>query len=194
MKKSLWVRSGHWDHYKENMYFTKIDDEDYAIKPMNCPGHILIYNSKRRSYRELPLSMAEVGTVHRHELSGVLNGVLRVRKFTQDDAHIFCTEDQIESEVKGVIDLIDYTYKKFNLDYHVELSTRPKNSMGSDEIWEKATSALKNALNSLKIPFKVNEYREGNTEILKATKINERYLKFQLEDLAISHAYVTSNK
>lgn len=157
LKKTLWVQSGHWNHYKENMYFTKIDDEDYAVKPMNCPGHILIYKNTRHSYRELPIRMAEAGTVHRHELSGVLNGLFRVRKFTQDDAHIFCTEEQIKDEVKGVIGLIDFTYKKFGFDYHVELSTKPAKAMGSGEIWDKATNSLKGALDSMDLKYKINE-------------------------------------
>jgi len=156
LKKELWIQSGHWDHYKENMYFTKIDDEDYAIKPMNCPGHILIYKTKRHSYRDFPIRMAETGIVHRHELSGVLNGLFRVRKFTQDDAHIFCLEEQIEEEVKAVIDLIDHTYKIFGFDYHVELSTKPEKAMGAVEIWDKATDSLKCALESLKLNYKIN--------------------------------------
>jgi threonyl-tRNA synthetase len=157
LKKSLWVQSGHWEHYKDNMYFTEIDKEEYAVKPMNCPGHILIYRTKRHSYRDFPIRMAETGTVHRHELSGVLNGLFRVRKFTQDDAHIFCLEEQIEDEVRGVIELVDYFYRTFNFDYHVELSTMPEKAMGSREIWEKATKALKNALRSANIEYRVNE-------------------------------------
>ncbi|HBY56960.1 MAG TPA: threonine--tRNA ligase [Candidatus Atribacteria bacterium] len=157
LNKSLWMKSGHWDHYKENMYFTKIDEEDYAIKPMNCPGGILIYKCSLHSYRELPLRMAELGLVHRHELSGVLHGLFRVRCFTQDDAHIFMTPDQIGEEIKGVIDLTDRLYKTFGFSYHVELSTKPENAMGSDEIWEKATKSLEEALIEKEIKYIVNE-------------------------------------
>jgi len=157
LNKSLWVKSGHWDHYKENMYFTKIDEEDYAIKPMNCPGGILIYKSALHSYRDLPIRMGELGLVHRHELSGVLHGLFRVRCFTQDDAHIFMTPEQIKDEIKGVIDLTDRIYKTFGFTYHVELSTKPENAMGSDEIWEKATSSLEEALKEKKIDYIVNE-------------------------------------
>lgn len=157
LRKNLWIQSGHWDHYQENMYFTKIDEEDFAVKPMNCPGAILVYKNERHSYRNLPLKLAEVGTVHRHEKSGVLNGLFRVRKFTQDDSHIFCTFEQIENEVKEVINLIDYFYKTFNFSYRVELSTRPAKAMGSEEMWETATNALKNALKQNKIEFKINE-------------------------------------
>lgn len=157
LNEQLWRRSGHWDHYKENMYFTKIDEEDYAIKPMNCPGGIMLYNSEVHSYRELPLRLGELGLVHRHELSGALHGLMRVRCFTQDDAHIFMTKDQIEDEIIGVIELADYIYKVFDFEYHVELSTRPENSMGSDELWEKATEALKNALEVKDIPYVINE-------------------------------------
>jgi len=157
LNKSLWMKSGHWDHYKENMYFTKIDEEDYAIKPMNCPGGILIYKCNLHSYRELPLRMAELGLVHRHELSGVLHGLFRVRCFTQDDAHIFMTPEQIKEEIKGVIDLTDRIYKTFGFSYHVELSTKPENAMGSDEIWEKATKSLEEALIEKKIEYIINE-------------------------------------
>ena len=157
LNKTLWVKSGHWDHYKENMYFTKIDEEDYAIKPMNCPGGILIYQNSLHSYRDLPLKMGELGLVHRHELSGVLAGLFRVRCFTQDDAHIFMTPEQIKVEIKGVIDLTDRIYKKFGFSYHVELSTKPENSMGSDEIWENATNSLKEALKEKKIDYIVKE-------------------------------------
>jgi len=157
MKKELWLKSGHWDHYKDNMYFTEIDGEEYAVKPMNCPGHILVYGANRHSYRDLPIRMAEFGTVHRHELSGVLNGLLRVRKFTQDDTHIFCTPEQIESEVKGVLEMADEYYKTFGFEYSIELSTRPENSMGSKEIWGKAETALKNALRAAGRDFSVNE-------------------------------------
>jgi threonyl-tRNA synthetase len=157
LNEELWRRSGHWDHYKENMYFTKIDEEDYAIKPMNCPGGMLLYKTEVHSYRELPLRLGELGLVHRHELSGVLHGLMRVRCFTQDDAHIFMMPSQIEQEIMGVIDLVDYFYNIFGFKYHVELSTRPDNSMGSDELWEKATNALKNALEKKGLPYKVNE-------------------------------------
>ena len=157
LNKTLWVKSGHWDHYKENMYFTKIDEEDYAIKPMNCPGGILIYQNSLHSYRDLPLKMGELGLVHRHELSGVLAGLFRVRCFTQDDAHIFMTPEQIKGEIKGVIDLTDSIYKKFGFSYRVELSTKPENAMGSDEIWENATDSLKEALKEKKIDYIVNE-------------------------------------
>jgi len=157
LNKTLWVKSGHWDHYEENMYFTKIDEEDYAIKPMNCPGGILIYQNSLHSYRDLPLKMGELGLVHRHELSGVLAGLFRVRCFTQDDAHIFMTPEQIKGEIKGVIDLTDSIYKKFGFSYRVELSTKPENAMGSDEIWENATDSLKEALKEKKIDYIVNE-------------------------------------
>ncbi|MEA2022520.1 MAG: threonine--tRNA ligase [Candidatus Caldatribacteriota bacterium] len=157
LNKSLWIQSGHWDHYKENMYFTKIDEEDYAIKPMNCPGGILIYKCDLHSYRDLPLRMGELGLVHRHELSGVLHGLFRVRCFTQDDAHIFMTPEQIKDEIKGVIDLTDCIYKTFGFNYHVELSTKPENAMGSDEIWEKATNSLEETLIEKKINYTINE-------------------------------------
>ncbi|MBI4210526.1 MAG: threonine--tRNA ligase [Candidatus Diapherotrites archaeon] len=156
MKKGLWLKSGHWEHYRENMYFTNIDGEEYAVKPMNCPGHTLIYADSKHSYRELPIRMSEFGMVHRHELSGVLNGLLRVRKFTQDDAHIFCTPEQIGQEVKGTIELVDYYYRTFGFEYSVELSTRPENSMGSDDDWQNAESALKNALDSTGVEYKIN--------------------------------------
>ncbi len=157
LSEELWHRSGHWDHYKENMYFTKIDDGNFAIKPMNCPGGMLAYKRKLHSYRDLPERMAELGLVHRHELSGALHGLMRVRCFTQDDAHIFMTPEQIKGEVLGVIDLIDDFYKVFGFKYHVELSTRPENSMGSDEQWEMATDALRDALNTKNMQYKVNE-------------------------------------
>ncbi|MDN5330910.1 MAG: threonyl-tRNA synthetase [Tepidanaerobacteraceae bacterium] len=157
LNEELWKRSGHWDHYKSNMYFTQIDGEGYAIKPMNCPGGILIYKSQVHSYREFPLKLAELGLVHRHELSGVLHGLMRVRSFTQDDAHIYVMPSQIEDEIMDVIELADYIYKIFGFDYHVELSTRPENSMGPDELWEKATSALRNALEKKGFDYKVNE-------------------------------------
>ena len=157
MKEELWVRSGHFDHYEENMYFTEIDGEKYAVKPMNCPGGILVYKTKRHSYRELPLRIAELGVVHRHELSGVLNGLFRVRKFTQDDAHIYCTEEQVEGEIINVIELVDRFYKVFGFPYHVELSTRPAKAMGSKKMWDKAEDALKKALKKKRMDFKVNE-------------------------------------
>ncbi|RDV82511.1 threonine--tRNA ligase [Ammonifex thiophilus] len=158
LKRTLWERSGHWDHYKENMYFLEIDGQPYAIKPMNCPGAILVYQQRVHSYRELPLRLAEMGLVHRHELSGVLHGLMRVRSFTQDDAHIFCREDQVKEEILGIIDLVDYFYRQvFGFPYHVELSTRPEKSMGDDHIWELATSALKEALEERGFAYKVNE-------------------------------------
>jgi threonyl-tRNA synthetase len=157
LNEELWRRSGHWDHYQENMYFTKIDEVNYAVKPMNCPGGILAFKRKLHSYRDLPQRLAELGLVHRHELSGALHGLMRVRCFTQDDAHIFMTPGQIKDEVLGVIDLIDDFYKVFGFNYHVELSTRPENSMGSDEEWEMATAALRDALNTKKMQYKVNE-------------------------------------
>ena len=157
LNRELWERSGHWAHYKENMYFTKIDDQDYAIKPMNCPGSILVYKSRLHSYREFPLRLAELGLVHRHELSGVLHGLMRVRCFTQDDAHIFMLPEQIKDEIIGVINLIDEFYSLFGFEYHVELSTRPENSMGSDELWEIATNSLKDALEAKGLPYKINE-------------------------------------
>ncbi len=157
LNESLWRQSGHWDHYKENMYFTKIDSEDYAIKPMNCPGGILIYKTNIRSYRDLPLRMGEMGIVHRHEMSGVLAGLFRVRCFTQDDAHIYMTEEQIKDEIIGVINLSEKFYNLFGFEYNVELSTKPDNAMGSDEVWEKATAGLKNALDAKKMKYKINE-------------------------------------
>ena len=153
----LWHRSGHWDHYKENMYFTKIDGADYAIKPMNCPGSMLAYKRKMYSYRDFPIRMGELGQVHRHELSGALHGLMRVRTFTQDDAHIFMLPEQIKEEVAGVIDFIDYVYSLFGFTYHIELSTRPEDSMGSDEEWEMATTALRECLEEKGIDFVVNE-------------------------------------
>jgi len=158
LNEELWHRSGHWDNYKENMYFTKIDNVDYAVKPMNCPGGCLLYKTTRHSYRELPLRMAEFGMVHRHEASGVMHGLFRVRQFTQDDAHIYCMPSQIESEIVGVIDLIFETYKAFGFtDFAIELSTKPEKHIGSDEIWEIATNALKAALDHKKITFRINE-------------------------------------
>lgn len=157
LSRKLWERSGHWDHYKENMYTTVIDDEDFAIKPMNCPGGILVYKSKMRSYKDLPLRMGELGIVHRHELSGALHGLMRVRCFTQDDAHIFMTREQIKDEIKGVVRLIDDAYNTFGFKYHIELSTKPENSMGSDEDWDIATEALKAAITELGYDFEINE-------------------------------------
>ena len=157
LNRRLWETSGHWDHYKENMYTTVIDDEDYAIKPMNCPGGVLVYKSEPRSYRDLPLRLAEVGLVHRHEKSGQLHGLMRVRCFNQDDAHIFMTPEQIKDEIKGVAGLINEVYSLFGFQYHVELSTRPEDSMGSDEDWEMATDALRSALDELQLPYVVNE-------------------------------------
>nr|WP_294469584.1 threonine--tRNA ligase [uncultured Sellimonas sp.] len=157
LSRHLWETSGHWDHYKENMYTTVIDDQDFAVKPMNCPGGILVYESEPRSYRDLPLRMGELGIVHRHEKSGQMHGLMRVRCFTQDDAHIFMTPEQVKDEIKGVALLIDEVYKQFGFKYHVELSTRPEDSMGSDEDWELATDALRDALNALGMDYVVNE-------------------------------------
>lgn len=157
LNRQLWERSGHWDHYKENMYTTVIDDEDYAIKPMNCPGGMLVYKQDLHSYRDLPLRVGELGIVHRHEKSGQLHGLMRVRCFTQDDAHIFMTQDQIKDEISKVIGLIDSVYKLFGFKYHVELSTRPEDSMGSDEAWEAATNGLIGALEANNMPYVVNE-------------------------------------
>ena len=156
LNKNLWLRSGHWEHYKENMYFTKIDKQDYAVKPMNCPGGILVYKNKLHSYRELPLRIAEMGLVHRHELSGVLSGLFRARAFTQDDAHLYVTEKQLEDEIIGIINLTDRFYKIFGFDYHVELSTKPEKCIGSDKMWETAEKALEKALKSRKVDYKVN--------------------------------------
>jgi len=157
LSEDLWHQSGHWDHYKENMYFTEIDEKGYAIKPMNCPGAILIYKSGLHSYRDLPLRWAELGLVHRHELSGALHGLMRVRSFTQDDAHIFCLPSQVKDEIKKVIDLADYVYSIFGFKYHVELSTRPEKSMGTDEQWEMATNGLREALEEKGMDYKINE-------------------------------------
>ena len=157
LSRHLWETSGHWDHYKENMYTTVIDETDFAIKPMNCPGGILVYQSEPRSYRDLPLRMGELGLVHRHEKSGQLHGLMRVRCFTQDDAHIFMMPEQIRDEIKGVAKLIDEVYQLFGFKYHVELSTRPEDSMGSDEDWEMATDALRGALDDLGLDYVVNE-------------------------------------
>lgn len=157
LNRALWERSGHWDHYKENMYTTVIDDTDFAVKPMNCPGGILVYKTKMHSYKDLPLRMGELGLVHRHELSGALHGLMRVRCFTQDDAHIFMTRDQIKDEIKGVVRLIDKVYSTFGFEYHIELSTQPENSMGSKEDWDIATDALRNAITELGYDYEVNE-------------------------------------
>ena len=157
MNRRLWETSGHWDHYKDNMYSTVIDDEIYCVKPMNCPGGVMVYKSQPHSYRDLPMRVGELGLVHRHELKGTLHGLFRVRCFTQDDAHIFMTRDQITDEIIGVVNLIDEVYKKFGFKYSVELSTRPENSMGSDEDWEAATNGLKHALEKLGLPYVINE-------------------------------------
>ena len=157
LNRALWERSGHWDHYKENMYTTKIDDMDFAIKPMNCPGGILVYQRKPWSYRDLPIRSGELGLVHRHELSGALHGLMRVRCFTQDDAHIFMTPEQIRDEIKGVYSLINKVYSTFGFPYTVELSTRPENSIGTDEMWQQATEGLQGALDDLKVPYTINE-------------------------------------
>lgn len=157
LNEELWHQSGHWDHYKENMYFTNIDDSDYAIKPMNCPGGILVYKNSMHSYRDLPLRLSELGIVHRHELSGALHGLMRVRCFTQDDAHLYMTKEQIKEEIVGIIKLIDKFYKLFGFEYFVELSTRPEDSMGSDEDWEIATNGLREALDSIGKEYRVNE-------------------------------------
>jgi threonyl-tRNA synthetase len=157
LNRDLWIRSGHWDHYQDNMYFTKIDDMDYAVKPMNCPGSMIVYNRKIYSYRDLPLRVGELGLVHRHELSGALHGLMRVRCFTQDDAHIFMLPEQIKDEIIGVIDMVDDFYNLFGFKYHVELSTRPEDSMGSEEDWDKAINALREALEEKGMPYKINE-------------------------------------
>lgn len=157
LSKQLWIQSGHWDHYKENMYFTKIDDEDYAIKPMNCPGGILYFKTQQRSYRDLPMRVGEFGLVHRHELRGALHGLFRVRCFTQDDAHIFMTQDQMKDEVIKCMAMYKKMYGVFGLEYHVELSTRPENSMGSDELWEISTNALREAIEKTGVPYQINE-------------------------------------
>ncbi len=157
LNRHLWETSGHWDHYKQNMFTSTIDEDTYAIKPMNCPGGVLVYKSEPHSYKELPLRLGELGIVHRYEKSGELGGLLRVRSFTQDDAHIFMTPSQIKDEIKNVVSLIDKVYKVFNFTYHVELSTRPENSMGSDEDWELATNALKGALDELHLDYIINE-------------------------------------
>ncbi len=157
LDRSLWLQSGHWDHYKDNMYFTTIDEAPFAIKPMNCPGGILIYKSDKHSYKELPIRMGELGFVHRHERSGALHGLMRVRAFTQDDAHIFCTKEQIKDEIKAIMDLENYVYTKvFNFKYFVELSTRPEDSMGDPELWELAERCLREALEETNTPYKLN--------------------------------------
>ena len=156
LNQRLWEQSGHWDHYQDNMYFTKIDEENYAVKPMNCPGGMIMYRTRMRSYRDLPMRVGELGLVHRHELSGALHGLLRVRNFTQDDAHIFMLPSQIKAEIIGVIELVDYFYRIFGFAYNVELSTRPEDSMGSDETWEMATNVLQQALEDKGIDYKVN--------------------------------------
>ena len=157
LSKRLWLQSGHWDHYKENMYFTQIDEEDYAVKPMNCPGGILYYKTNQHSYRELPKRVGEFGIVHRHELHGALHGLFRVRVFTQDDAHIFMTQDQMKDEVIKTMEMYRKLYSVFGLEYHVELSTRPDNSMGSEELWEISTNALRDAVEAAGVPYVINE-------------------------------------
>lgn len=157
LSKKLWLQSGHWDHYKENMYFTQIDEEDYAVKPMNCPGGILYYKTNQHSYRELPKRVGEFGIVHRHELHGALHGLFRVRVFTQDDAHIFMTQDQMKDEVIKTMEMYRKLYSVFGLEYHVEMSTRPENSMGSEELWEISTNALRDAVEAAGVPYVINE-------------------------------------
>jgi len=158
LKEQLWHQSGHWDNYRENMYFTTVDDVNYAVKPMNCPGGLLVYKSNKHSYRQFPIRMAELGLVHRYEASGQMHGLIRVRQFTQDDAHVFCTPDQIEAEIIGVIDLVMELYKAFGFDdYHIELSTKPEKHIGSDQIWETATNALAGALKHKGIDYQLNE-------------------------------------
>ncbi len=157
LSNELWKTSGHWDNYKDNMYFVKIDEKDFAIKPMNCPGAILIYKSDQHSYRELPIKYAELGLVHRHEKSGVLHGLFRVRNFTQDDAHVFCTEEQMEEEIAKIINLIDRMYKVFGFEYHLELSTRPPKRIGSDEIWDRAENVLKKVMGDGNFAYEINE-------------------------------------
>ncbi len=157
LNQSLWLQSGHWDHYKDNMYFTKIDDQDFAVKPMNCPGNILIYKAHQYSYRDLPIRAGEFGLVHRHELSGVLSGLFRVRCFTQDDAHVFCTKEQMKDEILDLINFIDEVYTTFGFSYHMELSTRPEKAMGDPQLWNLAENTLKEVLDSTKKEYKVNE-------------------------------------
>lgn len=156
LNKDLWLQSGHWDHYKENMYFTKVDDQDFAIKPMNCPGNILIFNSQRYSYRDLPIRAGEFGLVHRHELSGALSGLFRVRCFTQDDAHVFCTKEQMKDEIKELIEFIDEIYKIFGFEYHIELSTKPEKASGNEELWELAEKTLQEVLEENNREYKLN--------------------------------------
>jgi threonyl-tRNA synthetase len=156
LDRDLWVRSGHWDHYRENMYFTEIDERPFAIKPMNCPGGILVYKTAIRSYRDMPMRVAELGTVHRHERSGVLHGLMRVRCFTQDDAHIYCTEEQIRDELKGVMDLDKFVYDMFGFKFSVELSTRPENSMGDPSLWDLAELRLREALEETGTRYRIN--------------------------------------
>ncbi|MBR9692280.1 threonine--tRNA ligase [Candidatus Woesearchaeota archaeon] len=156
LNKSLWIQSGHWDHYKDSMYFTKIDEQDFAVKPMNCPGNLLIYKTRQHSYKELPIKAGEFGLVHRHELSGVLSGLFRVRVFTQDDAHVFCTEEQIQEQIIELIDLTERIYSTFGFVYNVELSTKPPKAMGDPKLWDKAEKALADALKKKKITFKIN--------------------------------------
>ncbi len=157
LDKKLWQISGHWEKYRENIFLTKYEDRDFAVKPMNCPGALLVYKSRPKSYRDLPLRIAELGVVHRHELSGVLTGLFRVIKFTQDDAHIFCTEEQLEKEIMGIMDMVDRFYRKFGFDYHVELSTRPEKRIGSDKLWDKAEKILEDVLRKKKIKYKINK-------------------------------------
>ena len=157
LNKSLWLQSGHWDHYKENMYFTKIDEADFALKPMNCPGNLLVYKSRAHSYRELPIKAGEFGLVHRHELSGVLSGLFRVRVFTQDDAHVFCTEEQLQEQIIELIELVDEVYSTFGFEYNIELSTKPEKALGSQAIWDKAETALKKAMKTKNMDFVINE-------------------------------------
>lgn len=157
LNKKLWETSGHWYHYKENMYTSMIDDEEFALKPMNCPGGMIVYKSDSHSYRDFPMRVGELGRVHRHELSGALHGLMRVRAFTQDDAHIFMLPEQIKSEIKGVVELIDKVYSIFGFKYHVELSTRPEDSMGSDEEWQMAEDSLRGALDELNLQYVINE-------------------------------------
>ncbi|UNK16214.1 threonine--tRNA ligase [Paenibacillus sp. N3/727] len=157
MNKRLWEMSGHWDHYKDNMYFTQVDETEYALKPMNCPGHMLVYKNTLHSYRELPIRISEFGQVHRHEFSGALNGMMRVRTFCQDDAHIFVRPDQIEDEIKGIIEFIGQIYQVFGFDYSIELSTRPEDSMGSEELWERAELSLKQVLDQQQLEYRINE-------------------------------------
>ena len=157
LQEGLWHTSGHWDHYKDNMYFTKIDDADFAVKPMNCPGAMMVYGRKIHSYRDLPIRMGELGQVHRHELSGALHGLMRVRTFTQDDAHIFMLPEQIKDEIKGVIEFIDYVYSLFGFKYHIELSTKPQDAMGTDEEWQRATEDLREATEEIGMEYTVNE-------------------------------------